>query len=125
MRAVEARRGARLRDPGTHRPRPDHRDLSHVGHAHRTTHRARNIRADLKNALRSIRQTHIGLAALRRSVPPMRHLKSLSAVIAVAVAFASILIVLPPAAATQNHPSWTQGDFWVYTRTQGSTTSTI
>ncbi len=62
---------------------------------------------------------------MRRSGPPMRHRRSLSAVIALAVAFASILIVSPPVAATQNHPSWTQGDFWVYTRTQGSTTSTI
>ncbi|TLZ85317.1 MAG: hypothetical protein E6K05_01610, partial [Methanobacteriota archaeon] len=55
----------------------------------------------------------------------MRHLRSLSAVIGLAVALASILIVSPPVAATQNHPSWTQGDFWVYTRTQGSATSTI
>ena len=55
----------------------------------------------------------------------MRHLRSLTVVLAFAIALASILIVSPPVAATQNHPSWTQGDFWVYTRTQGSTTSTL
>src|SRR5207302_10993350 len=119
-RDLEIRGGARLRDPGAHRPRPNHSDLSHLVHAHRTTRLARNVRADLKNALRSIRQTHIELAAMRRSVPPMRHLRSLTVVMALAIAFASILIVSPPVAATQNHPSWTQGDFWVYTRTQGS-----
>src|SRR5207244_12251162 len=115
-RDLEPGGGARLCGPATHRPRPDHRDLPHVGNAHRTTHRARNIRADLKNALRSIRQTHIGLAALRRLVPPMRHLRSLSAVIGLAVALASILIVSPPVAATQNHPSWPQRGFWVSMR---------
>src|SRR3989454_774093 len=52
-RDLETRGGARLRDPGAHRPRPNHSDLSHLVHAHRTTRRARNIRADLKNALRS------------------------------------------------------------------------
>ena len=62
---------------------------------------------------------------MRRMVPPMRHLRSLTAVIALAIALASILIVSPPVAATQNHPTWTQGDFWVYTRTAGSARSTI
>jgi len=55
----------------------------------------------------------------------MRLLTSLTVVLALAIAFASILILSPPVAATQNHPTWTQGDYWVYTRTQGSTTSTI
>ena len=62
---------------------------------------------------------------MRPSGLPMRHLRSLTVVTVLAVAFASILIVSPPAAATQNRPTWTQGDFWVYTRTQGSATSTI
>src|SRR2546426_12662664 len=55
----------------------------------------------------------------------MRLRTSLTWLIAFVVAFASILIVTPPVAAAQNHPTWTQGDFWVYTRTQGSATSTI
>src|SRR6267143_418267 len=124
-RDLESRRGTRLRDPGAHRPRPDHRDLSHVGRSHETTRPAWNIDTDLKNALLGIRQTHIGLVVMRRPGPPMRSLKSLTVVLAIAVAFASILFVSPPVAATQNHPTWTQGDFWVYTRTQGSATSTI
>jgi len=55
----------------------------------------------------------------------MRLRTSLTWLIAFVVAFASILIVTPPVAAAQNHPTWTQGDFWVYTRTQGSSTSTV
>src|SRR5437667_7173431 len=62
---------------------------------------------------------------MRRSGLPMRHLRSLTVVTVLAVAFASILIVSPPVAATQNRPTWTQEDFWVYTPTQGSSTSTI
>jgi hypothetical protein len=51
--------------------------------------------------------------------------KSLTLALVLAIAL-SILVVLPrPVAATQNHPTWTQGDFWVYTRTQGGATSTI
>jgi len=55
----------------------------------------------------------------------MRLPKSLTIALALAIAVASLLILSPPVAATQNRPTWTQGDFWVYTRTQGSTTSTI
>ena len=41
-RDLEAGRGARLRDSGAHRPRPDHCDLSYLGQAHGTT-RCRGI----------------------------------------------------------------------------------
>ena len=34
-RDLESCGGARLRDPGAHRPRPDHRDLPHIGRIHR------------------------------------------------------------------------------------------
>jgi hypothetical protein len=51
--------------------------------------------------------------------------KSLTLALVLAIAL-SILVVLPrPVAATQNHPTWTQGDFWVYTRTEGSARSTV
>jgi len=50
-------------------------------------------------------------------------------VLTVAMAFAllltSILAGAPPVAAAQNRPTWAEGDFWVYTRTQGSSTSTV
>ncbi|MCI4371277.1 MAG: hypothetical protein L3J78_01365 [Thermoplasmata archaeon] len=42
-----------------------------------------------------------------------------------ALALSSLVLIPRPVAATQNHPTWTQGDFWVYTRTAGSATSTI
>jgi len=42
-----------------------------------------------------------------------------------ALALASVLLVAPPAAAAQNRPTWSQGDFWVYARTAGGSTSTI
>ena len=51
--------------------------------------------------------------------------KSLSGALALALALASILVVASPVAGAQNRPTWTQGDFWVYTRTEGSTTSTV
>src|SRR5207244_2758144 len=117
--------GARLCDPATHRPRPDHRDLPHVGNAHRTTHRARNIRADLKNALRSIRQTHIGLAALRRLVPPMRHLRSLSAVIGLAVALASYSVWHITTTTTPSGGSATVQDSWVQDSNLGTAQTNI
>jgi len=41
------------------------------------------------------------------------------------VVFASIAAVAPRASAAQNRPTWTQGDFWVYTRTAGGGTSTV
>jgi hypothetical protein len=55
-----------------------------------------------------------------RSLP-----RSLVAIVAIALAFASIIALAPGVAAAQNRPSWTQGDFWVYTRTAGTATSTI
>ena len=55
----------------------------------------------------------------------MRLPKPLTIALAMAIAVASLLIVSPPVAATQNRPTWTQGDFWVYSHTQGSTTSTV
>src|SRR5213594_4686887 len=42
-----------------------------------------------------------------------------------AIAVAAVLATAPRVAAAQNAPTWTQGDFWVYTRTAGSATSTI
>ena len=41
------------------------------------------------------------------------------------MALASILTVAPRVAAVQNRPTWSSGDFWVYSRTQGGATSTI
>src|SRR6266508_598789 len=58
--------------------------------------------------------------------PPMsRPPRSLVLALAIVLALASIVAVTPRAAAAQNRPSWTQGDFWVYARTAGSETSTI
>jgi hypothetical protein len=51
--------------------------------------------------------------------------RSLVGVLSIVLAFAAVLAVAPRAAATQNKPSWTQGDFWVYARTAGTATSTI
>src|SRR5881296_3813142 len=42
-----------------------------------------------------------------------------------AIAIAMVLATAPRVAATQNAPAWTQGDFWVYTRTAGGATSTV
>lgn len=50
---------------------------------------------------------------------------SLTLAIALAIALASIVIAAPPVAAAQNRPTWTQGDFWVYSRTEGTSTSTV
>jgi hypothetical protein len=54
---------------------------------------------------------------------PLR--KSLTLALVLAIALSAFVVIPRPVAATQNHPTWTQGDFWVYTRTQGSATSTI
>jgi hypothetical protein len=51
--------------------------------------------------------------------------KSLVAALALALVLASVLAVAPRAAAAQNRPTWTQGDFWVYTRTAGGATTTV
>ncbi len=51
--------------------------------------------------------------------------RSLVLALAIVLALASIVAVTPRAAAAQNRPSWTQGDFWVYARTAGSEMSTI
>jgi len=51
--------------------------------------------------------------------------RSLVLALAIVLALASIVAVTPRAAAAQNRPSWTQGDFWVYARTAGSATSTV
>ncbi len=51
--------------------------------------------------------------------------RSLVLALAIVLTLASIVAVTPRAAAAQNRPSWTQGDFWVYARTAGSSTSTI
>ena len=45
--------------------------------------------------------------------------------LALLVVFASIAAVAPRAAAAQNRPTWTQGDFWTYTRTAGGETSAV
>lgn len=45
--------------------------------------------------------------------------------IALLVVFASIAAVAPRASAAQNRPTWTQGDFWTYTRTAGGETSAV
>src|SRR5207247_9331368 len=42
-----------------------------------------------------------------------------------AIAIAAGIAAAPRFAAAQNAPAWTQGDFWVYTRTAGGATSTI
>jgi len=50
----------------------------------------------------------------------------LTVALVLAIALASLVIVpRPVAAAEQNRPTWTQGDFWVYSRTEGASTSTI
>ncbi len=51
--------------------------------------------------------------------------RSLVVALAIVLALASIVAVTPRAAAAQNRPSWTQGDFWVYARTAGGETSTV
>ena len=51
--------------------------------------------------------------------------RSLVLALAIVLALASIVAVTPRAAAAQNRPSWTQGDFWVYARTAGGETSTV
>src|SRR6266545_2836235 len=51
--------------------------------------------------------------------------RSLVLALAIVLALASIVAVAPRAAAAQNRPSWTQGDFWVYARTAGGETSTV
>jgi flagellar basal body-associated protein FliL len=54
---------------------------------------------------------------------PLR--KSLVVALALAIAFSSLVFIARPVAAAQNRPTWAQGDFWVYARTEGTTTSTI
>lgn len=51
--------------------------------------------------------------------------KSVTLALVVAIALSALALVPNPASAAQNRPTWTQGDFWVYTRTAGSATSTI
>src|SRR6266540_3090735 len=60
-----------------------------------------------------------------RGAPMQRPPRSLVLALAIVLTLASIVAVTPRAAAAQNRPSWTQGDFWVYARTAGSETSTI
>ena len=54
---------------------------------------------------------------------PLR--KSLTVALVLAIALSAFVVIPRPVAATQNHPTWTQGDFWVYTQTAGSARSTI
>ena len=54
---------------------------------------------------------------------PLR--KPLTVALVLAMVLSSFVLIARPVAAAQNHPTWTQGDFWVYTRTAGSATSTI
>jgi len=51
--------------------------------------------------------------------------KPLTVALVMAMVLSSFVLIARPVAAAQNHPTWTQGDFWVYTRTAGSATSTI
>ncbi len=51
--------------------------------------------------------------------------KSLTLALVLAIALSALVVIPRPVAATQNHPTWTQGDFWVYTQTAGSARSTI
>jgi len=54
---------------------------------------------------------------------PLR--KSLTLALVLAIALSSFVLLPRTVAAAQNHPTWTQGDFWVYTRTAGSARQTI
>lgn len=54
---------------------------------------------------------------------PLR--KSLTLALVLAIALSAFVVIPRPVAATQNHPTWTQGDFWVYTQTAGSASQTI
>src|SRR5207247_1600213 len=65
------------------------------------------------------------LYARGRGAPMQRPPRSLVLALAIVFALASIVAIAPRAAAAQNRPSWTQGDFWVYARTAGSATSTV
>lgn len=51
--------------------------------------------------------------------------KPLVAALALAIALGTFLVIARPVAAAQNRPTWTQGDFWVYSRTEGTSTSTV
>lgn len=55
-----------------------------------------------------------------RSLP-----RSLVAGLVLVLALGIILASAPRAAATQNRPSWTAGDYWVYARTAGGETTTV
>ncbi|MGQ0796603.1 MAG: hypothetical protein ACT4OI_01870 [Methanobacteriota archaeon] len=46
-------------------------------------------------------------------------------VLVLLLAVASVTAVAPRAAAAQGRPTWTQGDFWTYTRTAGGEASTV
>src|SRR6195256_126572 len=54
---------------------------------------------------------------------PLR--KSLTLALVLAIALSAFVVIPRPVAATQNHPTWTQGDFWVYTQIAGSASQTI
>lgn len=45
--------------------------------------------------------------------------------LAIVLALGIVLAAAPRAAAAQNRPSWTAGDYWIYTRTAGGETSTV
>jgi hypothetical protein len=51
--------------------------------------------------------------------------KSLVVALALGIALSSLALIARPVAAAQNRPTWTQGDFWVYSRTEGTSTSTV
>src|SRR6266849_5291816 len=57
--------------------------------------------------------------------PMRRPPRSLVWMAVFAIAVAAVLATAPRAAAAQNAPAWSQGDFWVYTRTAGGGTSTV
>src|SRR5438876_85903 len=74
----------------------------------------------IMNALGSYPPCRMGR---RTPMAPLR--KPLTVALVLAMVLSSFVLIARPVAAAQNHPTWTQGDFWVYTRTAGSATSTI
>jgi hypothetical protein len=58
-------------------------------------------------------------------IPMARPRKSLVVALALSIALSSLILIPRPVAAAQNRPTWTQGDFWVYSGTEGTSTSTV
>ena len=56
----------------------------------------------------------------------MAHLRRpIALALVLAMVLSSFVLIARPVSAAQGKPTWTQGDFWVYTRTEGSATSTV